>query len=258
MFLKQEHGKKRDRRVDYMSNGLSISVCIATYNGEKYIQEQLETIFPLLIEGDEVIISDDGSTDNTIDILNEYRKSYPIYLVNGPQEGFSSNFGNAVLHAKNDIIVFSDQDDIWAENKLNLIREAFEDDKLTTLLHNMATFRDHTLIDTEEIAIQYHPGVLRNFIKSCYWGCCMAVRREFVQRFLPFRKCCVGHDQLIGLMSEKFGKTAYINQKLIWHRLHQTNTSNHRTVKQMIDFRIELQKDYRYAEQAFLCGDRHS
>ena len=238
-----------------MKNNLNVSVCMATYNGEVYIEEQINSILSAMETGDELIISDDGSSDGTIDIVNKYRNNYPIRIVKGPQDGFSSNFGNAISYASKDLIAFSDQDDIWEANKLNVIREAFCDTQLTTVLHNMATFRNEVLKDTAEIPIVYHPGVLRNFIKSSYWGCCMAVRRDFVQRFLPFRTHCVGHDQLIGLMSEKYGKTAFINQKLIWHRLHQTNTSNRRTVRQMIDFRIELLKDYKFANETFCNGD---
>ena len=238
-----------------MSNALTISVCVATYNGEKYIREQLDSILATLNDGDEIIVSDDGSSDRTMEILRAYEKDYPVRVVKGPHDGFSSNFGNAIAHAGGDIIVFSDQDDIWAEEKLRVIREAFQDEHLTTVLHDMATFRNDTLKDTGEIPITYHSGVMRNFIKSSYWGCCMAVRRDFVKRFHPFRPHCVGHDQLIGLMSEAYGKTTYIGRKLIWHRLHQTNTSNRRTIKQMIDFRIELRKDYRFAKKLYLQGE---
>ena len=239
-----------------MNDGLTISVCVATYNGEKYIREQLDSILATLNDGDEIVVSDDGSSDGTMDILRGYEENHPLRVVMGPRDGFSSNFGNAIAQARGDIVVFSDQDDIWAPNKLQVVREAFRDGQLTTLLHNMATFRNNTLQDTAEIPMGYHAGVMRNFIKSSYWGCCMAVKRDFVRRFFPFRPHCVGHDQLIGLMSEAYGKTAYIDQKLIWHRLHQTNTSNHRTIKQMIDFRIELEKDYRFAKSKYLQGVR--
>ena len=231
-----------------MKKDLSVSVCLASYNGERYLEQQLDSILQQVRDGDEIIVSDDGSTDGTLALLRDYQENYDnIRVVKGPKDGFSSNFGNAIQYANNDIIVFSDQDDIWCNNKIDLIREAFSDPKVTTILHTMFTFRDNKLKDTSEISISYHSGVLRNFVKSCYWGCCMAVRREFVRRFLPFRKHCAGHDQLIGLMSEKYGKVVFLDQPLIWHRLHITNTSKPKTFKQMIDFRIELRKDYLFA-----------
>lgn len=235
-----------------MKKDLSVSVCLASYNGAMYLKQQLDSILQQIRDGDEIIVSDDGSADGTLELLMDYQKNYDnIWVVKGPKDGFSSNFGNAILHANNDIIVFSDQDDIWCKNKIDLTCEVFSDSMVTTMLHAMATFRGNHLKDTGEINISYHSGVLRNFVKSCYWGCCMAVRREFVQRFLPFRKHCAGHDQLIGLMSEKYGKVVFIDQPLIWHRLHITNTSKPKTIKQMIDFRIALRKDYLFAKNIY-------
>lgn len=235
-----------------MKKDLSVSVCLASYNGEKYLKQQLDSILQQVRDGDEIIVSDDGSTDGTLKLLKDYQKKYDnIRVVKGPKDGFSSNFGNAILHANHDIIVFSDQDDIWCNNKIDLICEAFSDSMVTTILHTMFTFRDDKLKDTSEIHISYHSGVLRNFVKSCYWGCCMAVRRDFVRRFLPFRKHCAGHDQLIGLMSEKYGKVVFLDQPLIWHRLHVTNTSKPKTLKQMIGFRIALRKDYLFAKNMY-------
>ena len=235
-----------------MGKKLFVSVCLATYNGEKYLNQQIDSILQQLRDGDELIVSDDGSTDRTLELLMDYQKACDnITVVKGPQDGFSSNFGNAIMHANNDIIVFSDQDDIWCKNKIVQTCETFKDSSVTTMLHTMFTFRENDLKATGEITITYHSGVLRNFIKSCYWGCCMAVRRDFLRRFFPFRTHCVGHDQLIGLMTEKYGKIAFVDQPLIWHRLHTTNTSRPKTLNQMFDFRIELRKDYLFAKKIY-------
>ena len=233
------------------SDSLTISVCIATYNGEKYIRNQIDSIISQLTADDEIVISDDGSSDKTVDIIEKIKtenNNMTILLVRGPQMGFSSNFGNAIKHSSKDIIVFSDQDDIWHPEKIKIIRDAFQRDRsISTLLHSMATFHDNKLDDTNELVITYHKGVIRNFIKSSYWGCCMAVKRDFADSFMPLREYCVGHDQLFGLLSERFGKTIFISKKLIWHRLHNKNTSNPRTIKEMIVFRWNLAKDYLYA-----------
>lgn len=231
-----------------------ISVCIATYNGEHYISEQLESIISQLNIDDEIIVSDDGSVDDTLKIVESYKKTFPnLTIVNGPRKGFSSNFGNAIKYACNEIILFSDQDDIWCDNKVTLIRKAFaEDDKITSILHTMYTFENDKKIDTRSIIIKYKEGVFKNFVKSCYWGCCMAVRANFIKRFIPFRDCCVGHDQLVGLMSEKFGETLFLDRPLIWHRLHANNTSNKRTIKQMLQFRLQLIQDYLVAKKKYM------
>ncbi len=237
-----------------MKRKLSVSVCLASYNGEQYIKEQILSIINQFQEGDELIVSDDGSKDKTCAIVQEMSLQYPmIQLVPGPKMGFSCNFGNAAKYAKNDIVMYSDQDDVWDPEKLNKICSCFErDPACTTILHPMKTFDENIEVDTNQFPIVYHSGVLRNFIKSCYWGCCIAVRRDFLQKFLPFRDHCVGHDQLTGLMSEKYGKVAFLNEKLICHRVHGDNTSLHRkTPVEMVRFRVSLYGDFQYAQKRF-------
>ena len=77
-----------------MKKDLSVSVCLASYNGEKYLKQQLDSILQQVRDGDELIISDDGSTDGTLALLRDYQKNYDnIRVVKGPKDGFSSNFG---------------------------------------------------------------------------------------------------------------------------------------------------------------------
>lgn len=239
-----------------MKRDLTVSVCLASYNGEKYIQEQIESILKQLTSDDELIVSDDGSTDNTMEIIDDLKKdNQNIKIIKGPHMGFSCNFGNAARYAKGNIILFSDQDDLWIGNKVDEIHKCFQNNPdCTTTLHEMATFRGDSDVDTNEIPITYHTGIMRNFIKSSYWGCCMAVRREFLECFLPFREYCVGHDQLIGLITEKYGKCYYIDKKLIKHRLHDSNTSNRRKFFEMFAFRKELLKDFKFANNRFVSS----
>ena len=249
--MKTIHGNTSDDFVNLrwpkMTRNLTVSVCLASYNGERYIEEQILSIIKQFQNGDELIVSDDGSSDNTVAIIQKMQKIYPcISLYPGPKMGFSCNFGNAAKYAQNDIIMYSDQDDIWCKDKLSKICNYFQKySKYTTILHNMRTFDENPDIDTDLFSITYHKGVLRNFIKSSYWGCCIAVKREFLQAFLPFRDFCVGHDQITGLMSEKFGNVYFMNEKLIYHRVHGDNTSlKRKTVPEMIEFRRKLYHDY--------------
>lgn len=94
-----------------------ISVCMATYNGEEYIKEQLESILCQLGEMDEIIISDDGSTDNTLNIIESYNDSRIKIHINTGKHGFVYNFENALQKAKGEYIFLSDQDDIWLPEK---------------------------------------------------------------------------------------------------------------------------------------------
>ncbi len=95
------------------------SVCIATFNGGRYLREQLDSILSQLSAEDEVIISDDGSVDDTWDILTEYaEKDRRIKLFSGPRQGLIANFGYAIQQTKGELIFLADQDDVWLETKV--------------------------------------------------------------------------------------------------------------------------------------------
>ena len=98
-----------------------ISVCIATYNGGKYISKQIVSILNQLSDSDEIIVSDDGSKDDTINIIESLCDSRIKSYKNTGKHGVVPNFENALSKAKGDIIFFSDQDDIWADNKVQIM-----------------------------------------------------------------------------------------------------------------------------------------
>ena len=102
-----------------------ISVCIATYNGAAYIRQQIASILPQLSEGDEIVVSDDGSTDAT---LAEVRAlgSPLVRIVEGPRKGSPVlNFENALSHAKGDYLFLCDQDDVWEPHKVSVMMAAW-------------------------------------------------------------------------------------------------------------------------------------
>lgn len=103
-----------------------ISVCIATYNGGKYIKEQLDSILFQLGKDDEVIISDDSSTDDTLSILESYHDERIVILTNQKFHSPVYNFENALKSAKGDFIFLSDQDDIWEPTKVEVMLDSLK------------------------------------------------------------------------------------------------------------------------------------
>lgn len=106
-----------------------ISVVMATYNGERYIKEQLESILFQTRKPDEIIINDDRSIDGTVDIIADIKKKYnaPIILkVNEKRLGYAQNFREAIRRTKGEIVFLSDQDDVWLENKIEICMAVFE------------------------------------------------------------------------------------------------------------------------------------
>ena len=232
-------------------NRINVSIIMATYNGKKYIEKQLDSIIPYMDKDDELIISDDGSTDGTIDILNSYRQSDKrIKLVDGPHKGVIKNFEYAMTLTTKDIIMFADQDDIWMPEKLPTIRSYFQNSTDKVLLHDMYMANDYeiqngkTWVRSFSVRKRRH-GVLYNWLYSGYYGCCMAFRREFTNNIIPFSKYTNMYDQLIGLVAEYNKCVFFMDKPLIIHRVHGHNMSQNQTFFKRIKARIDSFKAFK-------------
>lgn len=204
-----------------------ISICIPTYNGEKYIKEQLDSIIYQLDEKDEIIISDDGSTDQTIEIVKGYNERR-IKLINNISllKGTKSNLENALNNATGDYIFLADQDDIWAPDKIVIMLEYL---KLYSLVVS-----DCKVVDAN-LNIQYESffkisGTRSNklfalLLVTPYLGCCMAFNREILEKCLPFPNTNTAHDIWIGNVSAFAYNVKFISAKLVLYRRHGNNVS---------------------------------
>ena len=212
---------------------------MATFNGEKYLKPQLDSIIQQIDDGDEIIICDDGSTDGTIDIIQEYKKKDSrIRLVCNAHKGFVLNFEDAINKCKNDIIFLSDQDDIWHADKVDHIKSIFQQSNKMLVLHNAINFYDGK---HQELLIQKkRRGVLINIVKSNYWGCCMAFKKELNKYILPFPCGLVTHDQWIGLIAESRKEVQFLDEVLITRRIHGNNVTRNLPLGKKISFRINL------------------
>lgn len=221
-----------------------VSVCIATYNGEKYIREQLNSILSQLTVDDEIIISDDSSTDKTIEILREYKDPRIRIFSGGKFHSPIFNFENALKQAKGDYIFLSDQDDIWLDNKVAKMVEALKQYSLV-VSDCYVVDKDCNIIRDSFFTKQPTPGILKNIIKNNYIGCCMALRREVLTKALPFPKQIAMHDIWLGLCGSLYYKAIFIPDKLILYRRHGNNASptgerSKYSLKYKLCYRIEL------------------
>lgn len=204
---------------------MKTSVCIATYNGARWLRAQIDSILPQLKPGDELLVSDDGSTDETLQIL----KSYGVRLrIVGTTRigGVVPNFERVLSAASGDIVVLADQDDVWLDGRLNLIRAQL--DKVTLIMTNGKVV-DADLKPTGQDVYQlvnFHNGFLRTFASTKYVGCCMAFRRELLQVALPFPAHIQWHDWYLALIGELLFKVSHTQQTTILFRRHENNASN--------------------------------
>lgn len=203
-----------------------ISVCMATYNGEQYLREQIDSILCQLGDEDELVISDDASTDSTCRIIESYDDKR-IVLLHNDSGHFKWNFSNALQHAKGDYIYLADQDDVWLPGKVNACQKALQQYDLVV---TDCILTDERLNVIEPSFFKFYrsgPGILKNSINNTYFGACMAMRRNVLDAALPFPQTIeVGHDIWLGLVAESIGKVKFIRQPLLYYRRHGKAITN--------------------------------
>lgn len=214
-----------------------ISVCIATYNGALFIKEQLNSMLSQLQADDEIIISDDGSTDATLSIIQRYHDSR-IRVIhhsrNTPINPHSvwdrmacvrKNFEEALKQAKGDVIFLADQDDVWMPDKVEKVL-ANMSDKAFCVVHDCKVVDGDLQTINESMFSSYRPCFNRLgwLWKSPFMGCCMVVRKEVLTKALPIPDC-VEYDTWLGVISSAMGEVQILKQPLILYRRHGKNIS---------------------------------
>ncbi|MGC3945944.1 MAG: glycosyltransferase [Chryseolinea sp.] len=204
-----------------------ISVCLATYNGERYIAKQLDSILTQLGDDDEVVVSDDSSTDRTVEIVRSYNDSR-IKLF--PDQKFRSpifNFENALKHATGQYVFLSDQDDLWHHDKVKTALKSLQS-KLIFVSDADIVNENGDMVQPSFFAVNGSArGIVRNILRNSYLGCCLALRQEVLRKALPFPKDIPMHDWWIGIVAEVFyhKQVEFCYQPLISYRRHGNNAS---------------------------------
>ena len=204
---------------------MKISVCIAAYNGGRFIREQVMSILPQLGEEDEMVVSDDGSTDDTIAILESFHDPRIKIFVNEGRHGFIWNFENALKHSSGAFVFLCDQDDVWKQDKVKVVIQALE--KHDMVLHD-AELVDQDGVKTGKLysdGLHQRKGFWSNLWKTRWLGCCMAFRRNVLEMALPFPHHIVGHDGWISAVRLAKFDYDYLPDVLMWYRRHGDNAS---------------------------------
>ena len=203
-----------------------ISVCVATYNGEKFIREQIDSILCQLSSDDEIIVSDDGSTDGTIVIINCIGDKR-IRIIEGPRKHSPTfNFENALKEAKGDYIFLADQDDVWKTNKVEVCMKWLQKYDCVVSDAEVTDSNLNPLYPSLYAIMQVRQGHIYNTVwKNGYTGCCMAFRRNILEASLPFPKDIPMHDIWIGNVAAYKYNVKFIPDKLILFRRHKENIS---------------------------------
>lgn len=200
---------------------MAISVCMATFNGAKFIVEQVRSVLDQISAKDELIVSDDGSTDATLDLLPHDSR---IRVVAGPRQGAYANFANALHKARGELIFLADQDDVWEPFKIARQSPVLTEAALC-VSDAVVTDADGSVLQPSYLASgRFGPGLLRNFVRCGFLGCCMAFRRDLLDTAMPIPSG-VPHDWWLGMVATITGRVTFLPEPLVRLRRHGSNLS---------------------------------
>jgi glycosyltransferase involved in cell wall biosynthesis len=202
-----------------------VSVCMAVHNGELFLQEQLDSILRQLHTDDELVISDDGSTDKTLKIIKSYDDPR-IHLLSARIFGNPyQNFEYALSQCRNNIIFLADQDDIWHPGKIKVMVGELASCDLAICDCRLIDRQGRVLIGSFFEWNNSQAGMIKNIFRNSFIGCCMAFHRRILKKVLPFPSEISIHDQWIGLMAMRHYEVKFIPAILVDHRRHDNNYS---------------------------------
>ena len=202
---------------------MSVSICMAVHNGAPFIGEQLRSILPYLDNNDELILSDDGSEDNTLDIVKQANDPR-IKVYADRKFGYpSGNFEYALSHCNNELIFLADQDDVWYPQKISVMTKELASSDLVVCDCRLVDQGGVALLDSFFLENSSQPGLIKNLLRNSFVGCCMAFHRKLLSKVLPFPAGITMHDQWIGLIAMRHFSVKFIPQILVDHRRHNDN-----------------------------------
>lgn len=228
----------RENRFTFLPLLKTLSIALCTYNGSRFLREQLQSLANQTLSPFEVIVSDDCSTDKSLEIINIFSYVLNIkVLTNQLSLKVIKNFENAISHCSGDIILLCDQDDIWHSDKLAKISTYFEENP-----YQLAVFSDAILVDDEGDSLGKNFWSAVRFFQPQIeqWkngqsvdlllfgnrpaGCMMAFRRELIDKIVPFPTHIPDliHDGWITLVAAMMDSIGVLEEQLISYRQHNS------------------------------------
>lgn len=221
-----------------------ISIALATYNGEKFIEKQLDSILNQTIRPDEVIIVDDNSSDDTVVLVEKFIEQNKLtnweLFSNKENLGYKRNFYNALRRTSGEIVFLSDQDDEWHENKIEIMLKTFQMnieiktlnsavDLIDESSNKIIQKADKNFYNSNFLYLERIPKDIEYFdmaylgLHNISPGCTMAVKREIIDIFLQCYNFRLPHDWFMNLIAAAYGGCAFLNTTLVDYRQHGSN-----------------------------------
>ena len=218
-----------------MGSHLKISVAMCTYNGEKYVEDQIRSILAQTREVDEIVVGDDGSSDGTVrEAEGALRKSRAAWRVirNEKNLGYRKNFENVIRHTTGDVVFLCDQDDVWLPEKVETMMAAMESDPSCLMAFSDAYVTDAKLQiqrGSQWDAACYtenrprFPDMMDLLLSGYYvTGACACIRRDLFERCSDFSEIWI-HDGWLAVHAALYGTLTPVPEKLLYYRQHGDN-----------------------------------
>lgn len=215
-----------------------IDVLLATYNGEPYLAEQLDSVFNQDRVKLRILVRDDGSSDKTVSILQRYEKEKSgklIIIDDNGHLGAKASFANLLNHSEAPYMAFCDQDDVWLDHKLSLLLEKIQE--LEVVYGKGTPLLVHSDLRVVNESLQPIAGSFWNYsgldpertdlncmlVKNPVTGCALLANRALVEKAIPVPNEAVMHDHWLALVASAFGRIEAIREPLVMYRQHKQN-----------------------------------
>jgi len=241
---------------------VKISVALCTYNGQRFLHQQLQSLLDQTVRPDELVVCDDGSSDDSVAVVKRFAAHAPfaVRLVrNSHNLGYIRNFEQAISRCTGDLVFLCDQDDVWDRRKIEILRDVFvTEPEVGLVLHDFVRvnadggpydfpeerYGERQLLGSE-LPREVRDRGIRAFMlpaPRAWCGCMMAFRREWSRVLLPIYPG-KGHDdwilKLLGVLTE----VRFVGEPLIQYRMHSSNSNNHEVGRQAwVVFFLKLRK----------------
>jgi glycosyltransferase involved in cell wall biosynthesis len=235
-----------------------ISIVMATYNGEKYLREQVDSLLAQSYPSLEFVFVDDASSDSSLEILRHYAsQDERIHLIVNPgNQGLLATFETGIKAAKGEMIALSDQDDVWMPEKISLLADAIGSHSLIyadSALTNAAGTVTGKFSDRNHLCD--YPTALHYVFGTKAMGHAMLFKREIIDIALPFPDY-VGHDYILGFAGAALNDVTYFPQTLVNYRQHSSNTMGADLSKGKKNYNTREERNARIVKRLNLLAER--
>lgn len=221
----------------------TVGIVMAAYNSEKFIGEQLDSILSGTYQNIHIYVRDDGSTDNTVAMIREYEEKYPLkvqLVANQTNGGLVKNFLTGVMEAKEDYIMFSDHDDVWLPQKVQITLAAMEKAEISGGELPIVVFTDNTIVDGQlkPMGASFYErshfnleqmGLSYMLMENKLIGCTMMINKPLKKMIRVLPEHARVHDWWIALIASAFGRIVFVEEQTMLYRQHGSNVIGNRS-----------------------------